>query len=144
DVVARRRNRLVDPMFNRGAEFPHCYDAVRVRQLHLQLAQLPLAASDLHSNCSLRGEVRDQFDLFLRKGLYAPPPNTKRSDRLVVSEQRQDEDRPNAPYDSLSFSFSHRIAFEMRGEVGDVERRLASEQPTQKAVVFQKWPRMHL
>ena len=31
DVVARRRNGLVDLMCNRGAEFPHCYDAVRMR-----------------------------------------------------------------------------------------------------------------
>ena len=62
----------------------------------MQLAQLPLAAGDLQGNGRLRGEVRDHFNLVLRKGLYAPPPKTKRSDRLVVSEQRQDEDRPNA------------------------------------------------
>ena len=47
DVVARRRNRLIDLMCNRGAEFPHCYEAVCVRQLHLLLAKLPLAAGDL-------------------------------------------------------------------------------------------------
>jgi hypothetical protein len=66
-----------------------------VRQLHLQLAKLPLAAGDVQGNGSLRGEVRDQFDLFLRKGLYALPPNTKRSDQLVVSEHRHVEERPN-------------------------------------------------
>ncbi len=79
DVVARRRNRLIDLMCDGGAEFLHRYDAVRVRQLHLQLAQLPLAAGDLQSNGSLRGEVRDQLNLVLRKGHRAPPPNTKRS-----------------------------------------------------------------
>jgi hypothetical protein len=62
DVVARRRNRLIDLMCDRGAEFPHCYDAVRVRQLHLLLAQLPLAAGDLQGNGRLRSEVCDQFD----------------------------------------------------------------------------------
>jgi hypothetical protein len=73
DVVARRRNGLVDLMCNRGGKLPHRYDAVRVRQLHLQLAKLPLAAGNLQGNGSLRGEVGDQFDLVLRKGLYAPP-----------------------------------------------------------------------
>jgi hypothetical protein len=37
--------------------------------LHLQLAQLPLAASDLQGNGRLRGEVRDQFNLFLLFGV---------------------------------------------------------------------------
>ena len=75
--------------------------------LHLQLAKLPLAAGDLQSNGSLRGEVHEQLKLVLRKGLYAPPPKTKRSDELVVSEHRHDEDRPNANFGYiLSYSFS--------------------------------------
>jgi hypothetical protein len=45
-----------------------------VRQLHLQLAKLPLAAGNLQGDGSLRGEVYDQFDLVLCKGLYAPRP----------------------------------------------------------------------
>ena len=98
DVVARRRNRLIDLMCDRGAEFPHCYDAVRVRQLHLQLAKLPLATGDLQGNRSLRGEVRDQFDLFLLKGLYSPPHKTKRSDELVVSEHRHEKTGPNTRF----------------------------------------------
>jgi hypothetical protein len=55
-----------------------------VRQLHLHLAQLPLAAGDLQCNGRLRSEVCDQFDLFLRKGLYALSPKRERSDYLVV------------------------------------------------------------
>jgi hypothetical protein len=51
-----------------------------VRQLRLQLAVLPLAADGVQGNGSLRGEVRDQFNLFLRKGLYAVPHKAKRSD----------------------------------------------------------------
>src|SRR4029079_16540510 len=47
DVVARRRNGLVDLMCNRSSELPHRYDAVRVRQLHVQLAKLPLSAGNL-------------------------------------------------------------------------------------------------
>src|SRR6516225_445316 len=47
DVVARRRNRLLDLMCNRSAEFPHRNEAFCVRQLHLLLAKLPLAAGDL-------------------------------------------------------------------------------------------------
>src|SRR6516162_7748619 len=75
----------------------------------LAFTQGLLAAGDLQDNGSLGSEICDQFDLFLRKGLYAPPPKTKRSDLLVVSEHRQDEDRPNATRYSLSFSFFCRI-----------------------------------
>src|SRR5215469_5551075 len=73
------------------------YPVDRGARPSLAFTQGLLATGDLQDNGSLGSEVRDQFDLFLRKGLYALPPNTKRSDQLVVSEQRQDEDRPNAP-----------------------------------------------
>jgi hypothetical protein len=63
-----------DLMGNRGGELPHRYDAVRMRQLHLQFPKLPLAAGNLQGNGSLHGEVCDPFDLVLRKGLYAPRP----------------------------------------------------------------------
>jgi hypothetical protein len=79
-VIARRRDRLEDLMGDRCTQLFHGCDTIGACQLHLQLAQLPLAAGDLQGNGSLRGEVCDQFDLFLRKGLYAPPRKTKRSD----------------------------------------------------------------
>src|SRR5262249_61373917 len=72
-------------------------DTIDACQLHLQLAELPLAAGDVQGNGSLCSEVRDQFNLVLRKGLYAPPPNRKRSDQLVVSEHRHHEGCPKAP-----------------------------------------------
>jgi hypothetical protein len=39
---------------------PHRYDAVRVRQLHLQLAKLPLATRNLQGHGGLCSEVRGQ------------------------------------------------------------------------------------
>src|SRR6516164_4577368 len=80
DVVARRRNRLLDLMCNRSAEFPHCYEAVRVRQLHLQLAVLPLATDNFQGNGRLRSEVCDQFDFLLRKGFDVLSQQSKRAD----------------------------------------------------------------
>jgi hypothetical protein len=44
-----------------------------VRQLHLQLAKLPLAAGNLQGNGSLRGEVRDQLNLVLRPEMMLSP-----------------------------------------------------------------------
>jgi hypothetical protein len=58
----------------------HGCDTIGTCKLDLQLAQLPLAAGDLQGNRRLRGEISDQFDLILRKGLYALSPKTKNSD----------------------------------------------------------------
>src|SRR5262249_35149502 len=144
DVVARRRNRLIDLMGNGGAEFPHRYDAVRVRQLHLQLAKLPLAAGNLQGNGSLRGAVRKQFDLLLRKGLFAQSPNSKRSDKLVVSEHGQDEARPKARFSQVhGRSVNLPSTTNFNGKIGDVDRRFASKEATGKAVAFVKhWGRI--
>jgi hypothetical protein len=64
-------NGLLEFVDNRGGELPEGGDAVRVRQLGLQLAVLPLATDNLQGNGRLRSEVRNQFDLFVRKVLYA-------------------------------------------------------------------------
>src|SRR5262249_24743569 len=111
DAVARRRYGLVDLMRNGGTELPHRHDAVRVRQLHLRFAQLPLAADDLQGNGRLRGEVRDHLDLTLRKGLYALPPDRHRPDQLVVSEHRHEETRP-----STQFGYDHSLSLFRRAE----------------------------
>src|SRR6516165_5629966 len=79
-VIARRRDRLDDLMGDRLTQLFHGCDTIGTCQLDLQLAQLPLAAGDLQGNGRLRGEISDQFDLVLRKGLYALSPKTKNSD----------------------------------------------------------------
>ncbi len=58
-VGGRRGNGLFHFMDNRSRELPHRCDAVRVRQLHLQLTILSLATGNLQSNGSFRSEVRD-------------------------------------------------------------------------------------
>src|SRR6516162_7723073 len=127
-MCAGRSNRLLEFMDNRRGELPEGGDAVRVRQLHLQLAVLPLATDNLQGNGRLRSEVCDQFDLFLGKGLHALSPKRKRSDYLVVSEHWNEEERPLAPFNqSLCESLSRTIEF-MCGDVGDLERRLACDE----------------
>jgi hypothetical protein len=79
-MCACRSNGLLEFMDNRGGELPDGGDAVRVRQLRLQLTVLPLATDNLQGNGRLRSEVSDQFDLFLRKRLYALSSKSKRSD----------------------------------------------------------------
>src|SRR6516165_2835956 len=91
------------------------YPVDRGARPSLAFTQGLLAAGDLQDNGSLGSEICDQFDLFLRKGLCSPPPKTKRSDLLVVSEHRHDDGCPNATYYRLSFSFSHRIEFKICG-----------------------------
>ena len=60
-------------MGGRGGELAHRGHAIGVRELRLQLVLLPLATDNLQGNGRLCSEVCDQFDLFLRKVLYAQP-----------------------------------------------------------------------
>jgi hypothetical protein len=73
-VDDRGSDRLFHFMDDRGQELAHRGHAIGVRELRLQLALLPLATDNLQGNGRLRSEVCDQFDLSLRKGLYAQPP----------------------------------------------------------------------
>ena len=72
-------NGLLEFVDNRGGELPEGGDAVRVRQLRLQLAVLSFATDNLQGNGSLSSKVCDQFDFFLRKRLYALSPKSERS-----------------------------------------------------------------
>ena len=135
-MCAGRSNRLLEFMDNRRGELPEGGDAIRVRQLRLQLAVLPLATDNLQGNGCLRSKVSNQFDLFLGKGLHALSRKSKRSDQLVVSEHRHDEERPLVPFHQSGCErFSRTVEF-MFGYVGDVERRLACDEAIIKAAAY--------
>jgi hypothetical protein len=80
-------------MGDRGRQLAHRRDAVGVRQRHLRLAILPLAAGVLQGNGSLRSEVPEQGTLFVGEGLHLLAAQSNYPDYLIVFEQRHNQAR---------------------------------------------------
>jgi hypothetical protein len=66
-----------------------------MRQRHLRLAILPLAAGALQGNGGLSSEVPDQVNLCVRERLHLLAVDPERADSLIVLEQRHEQVRPN-------------------------------------------------